>query len=57
MEKIILFLSDDYSKIAKVYCIKTKDEVFDCLVRFINECENLSKKKVKVLRCDNGKQY
>ena len=41
----------------KVYCIKTKDEVFDCLVRFINECKNLTEKKVKVLRCDNGKEY
>ena len=31
---------DDYRKIAKVYCIKFKDEIFNCLVQFINESEN-----------------
>ena len=48
---------DDYSKIAKVYCIRTKDEVFCCLVQYINESENLTEKKVKIIRCDNGKEY
>ena len=43
-ENYFVSFIDDYSKIAKVYCIKTEDEVFDCLVRFINECENLSEK-------------
>ena len=56
-ENYFVSFIDDYSKIAKVYCIKTKDEVFNCLVKFINECENLSEKKVKVLRCDNGNEY
>ena len=31
---------DDCSKIAKVYRIKTKYEVFDCLVQYINESGN-----------------
>lgn len=56
-ERYFVSFVDDYSKIAKVYCIKTKDEVFDCLVQFINESENLTGKKVKVLRCDNGKEF
>ena len=41
-ENYFVSFIDHYSKITKVYCIKTKDEVFDCLVRFINESENLS---------------
>ena len=48
---------DDYSKIARVYCLKTKGGIFDFLVKFINESENLTGKGVKTLRCDNGKEY
>ena len=53
------FLSfiDDYSKLARVYTIKTKDQVYDCLIGYINEVENLTGKRVKKLRCDNGKEY
>ena len=56
-ERYFVSFIDDYSKIAKVYCIKFKDEVFDCLVQFVNESENLTEKRVKILRCDNGKEY
>lgn len=56
-ERYFVSFIDDYSKIAKIYCIKSKDEVFDCLVQFINESENLTGKRVKLLRCDNGKEY
>ena len=56
-ENYFISVIDDYSKIARVYCIKTKDEVFDCIVKYINEGENLTGKRVKTLRCDNGKEY
>ena len=56
-ERYFVSFIDDYSKIVKVYPIKTKAEVFDCLVEFINESENLTEKRVKVLRCDNGTEY
>ena len=56
-ENYFVFVIDDYSKIARVYGIKTKDEVFDCIVKYINESENLTGKRVKTLRCDNGKEY
>ena len=51
-EKYFVSFIDDYSKIAKVYCIKSQDEVLNCLVKFINESENLTGKRVKILRCD-----
>ena len=56
-KRYFVSFNDDYSKIAKVYSIKTKDEVFHCLVQYINESENLTEKKVKIIRCDNGKEY
>ena len=31
-EKYFVSFIDDCSKIATVYCIKSKDEVFDCFV-------------------------
>ena len=42
-ERYFVSFIDDYRKIAKVYCIKSKDEIFDCLVQFVNESENLTK--------------
>ena len=41
---------------ARIYCIKSKGEVFDCFVQFVNEAENLTGKRFKILRCDNGKE-
>ncbi|CAD7079065.1 unnamed protein product [Hermetia illucens] len=38
-------LLDDYSKIARVYTIKSKAEVYDCFVQYVNECENLTGKR------------
>ena len=56
-EKYFISFIDDYSKIARIYCIKSKDEIFDCFVQFINEAENLTDKRLKILKCDNRKEY
>ena len=48
-ERYFISFIDDYSKIAKVYCIKSKDEIFDCIVQFKNESENLTEKWERVL--------
>lgn len=56
-EKYFVSFIDDYSKVAKVYVMKSKVEVCDCLIEYVNECENLTGKRVKFLRCDNGKEY
>ena len=56
-ERYFVSFIEDYSKIAKVYCIKSKDQVFNCLVQFVNESKYLTGKRVKILRCDNGKEY
>ncbi|CAK1597248.1 unnamed protein product [Parnassius mnemosyne] len=56
-EKYFLSFIDDYSKLVKVYCIRSKDEVYDYLVQYVNEVQNLTGKTIKELRCDNGKEY
>lgn len=52
----LLFL-DEYSQCSIVYNIKTKTEVYTCFLDYINRVENFTGKKIKTLRCDNGKEY
>jgi len=37
--------------------VKSKTEVYECFIEFINVVENITGKKIKKLRCDNGKEY
>jgi transposase InsO family protein len=45
---------DDYSHKTWVYFLKSKDEVFGKFKEFKSLIENLSKRKIKILRSDNG---
>ena len=56
-EKYFVTFIDDYSKCAKIYCIKNKSETSSCFFDYINLVENQFNKRVKKLRCDNGKEY
>jgi hypothetical protein len=48
---------DDYSRKTWLYLLKTKDEVFNKFQEFKAEIENLTSKKIKTLRTDNGGEY
>jgi transposase InsO family protein len=48
---------DDYSRKTWIYFLKTKDEVFSKFKEFKALIENLSKRKIKILRSDNGGEY
>jgi transposase InsO family protein len=48
---------DDYSRKTWVYFLKLKDEVFEKFKEFKALVENLSEKKIKILRSDNGGEY
>ena len=37
--------------------MKGKDEVFDYIVTYVNLVENLTGKRIKRLRCDNGREF
>jgi transposase InsO family protein len=48
---------DDYSCNNWVYFLKSKDEVFNKFKEFKALIENLSERKIKILRSDNGGEY
>jgi transposase InsO family protein len=48
---------DDYCRKAWVYFLKSKDEVFSKFREFKALIENLSERKIKILRLDNGGEY
>jgi transposase InsO family protein len=48
---------DDYSRKTWLYLLKTKDEVFSKFQEFKEEIENLTSKKIKTLRTNNGGEY
>jgi hypothetical protein len=48
---------DDYSCKTWIYFLKTKDEVFSNFKEFKALIQNLSKRKIKILRLDNGGEY
>jgi transposase InsO family protein len=48
---------DDYSRKTWLYFLKSKDEVFSKFKEFKALIENLSERKIKILRSDNGGEY
>jgi hypothetical protein len=45
---------DDYSRKTWIYFLKSKDEVFSKFKELKALIENLSERKIKILRSDNG---
>lgn len=52
-----LTFTDDKTRYTRVYTLKTKDQVFDCFLEWKAHVERQSKRKLKVLRTDNGGEY
>jgi hypothetical protein len=48
---------DDYSHKTWIYVLKYKDEVFSKFKEFKSLIENLSERKIKIIRSDNGGEY
>ena len=55
-EYYITFI-DDFSRKTWIYFLKAKSEVFEKFKEFKALIENLSDKKIKILRSDNGGEY
>lgn len=55
-EYFLIFI-DDHSRKTWIYFLKTKDEVFCRFKEFKVLVENLTGKKIKVLRSNNGGEY
>ena len=56
LEYYITFI-DDYSRKTWIYFLKAKSEVFEKFKEFKALIENLSDKRIKTLRSDNGGEY
>ena len=52
----VIFI-DDYSRKTWIYFLKAKDEVFSKFQEFKALVENLSWRKIKISRSDNGGEY
>jgi hypothetical protein len=52
----VLFIND-YSRKTWIYLLKAKDEVFNKFQEFKALVENISGRKIKILRSDNGGEY
>lgn len=48
---------DDFSRKTWIYFIKTKDKVFNKFHEFKAKVDNLTERKIKFLRSDNGGEY
>nr|GEU89431.1 putative ribonuclease H-like domain-containing protein [Tanacetum cinerariifolium] len=52
-----LVITDDFFRFTWTFFLKTKDETSGILRKFITEVENLKDLKVKIIRCDNGREF
>lgn len=55
--RYFLIMLDDYSKMAFVYLLKTKDQVSAKIKEFHRLVENQTGKRIKALRSDNGGEF
>lgn len=55
--KYFMTIIDDFSRKVTVYPIKTKDEAFDCFIRFQKRAERFLNNKILNVRTDNGLEF
>nr|GEW99436.1 hypothetical protein [Tanacetum cinerariifolium] len=56
-KKYCLVVTDVFSRLTWVFFLATKDKISRILKSFITEIKNLMDKKVKISRCDNGREF
>nr|GFA48407.1 putative ribonuclease H-like domain-containing protein [Tanacetum cinerariifolium] len=52
-----LVVTDDFSRFKWTFFLKTKDETSGILRKFITEIENIKELKVKIIRCNNKREF
>nr|GEV15283.1 retrovirus-related Pol polyprotein from transposon TNT 1-94 [Tanacetum cinerariifolium] len=50
-------VTNDFSRFTWNFFLKSKDETSGILKKFFTEIENLKDLKVKIIRCDNGREF
>jgi transposase InsO family protein len=56
-KRYFLTCINDYTHFCKVYLLKHKSEVADCLKKYGNEAESHFNVRASSIRCDNGGEY
>ena len=56
-KKFYVTFIDDYSRFARIYLLRSKDEAFDMFLRYKAEVENQLDRKIKRIRSDRGSEY
>lgn len=55
--KYFVTFLDDYTHYSRVYLLKNKYEVSECLKHYVQWTERHFSEKVEIIRCDNGGEY
>nr|GEW63218.1 ribonuclease H-like domain-containing protein [Tanacetum cinerariifolium] len=50
-------VTDDFSRFTLTFFLKSKDETSGIIKKFISKIENLKDLRVKIIRCDNGREF
>ena len=56
-KKFYVTFIDDYSRFARIYLLRSKDETFDMFLSYKAEVENQLDRKIKKIRSDRGGEY
>ena len=56
-KKFYVTFIDDYSRFARIYLLRSKDEAFDMFLSYKTEVENQLDRKIKRIRSDRGDEY
>ena len=56
-KKFCVTFIDDYSRFARIYLLRSKDEAFDMFLSYKAEVENQLDRKIKRIRFDRGGEY
>ena len=56
-KKFYVTFIDDYSRFARIYLLRSKDEAFDMFLSYKAEVENQLDRKIKRIRSDRGGEY
>ena len=56
-KRFYVIFVDDYSRITKLYLLRTKDKVLEMFIKYKSEVENQKNNRIKRLRTNRGGEY
>ena len=56
-KRFYVIFVDDYSRITKLYLLRTKDKVLEMFIKYKSEVENQKNNRIKRFRTNRGGEY